>query len=89
VSVSVTALAFWGIAIAGIWEPFAGTALDDDRAAAVVTGVAAVLLWLARWLTDRLKDDGMAYLVDSMLIQRHRHHGETPEQPLQLVRAAH
>lgn len=87
VSVSVTALIFWGVAVDAIWKPMGAPALGDDRAAAVTLSVAAVLLWAVQWLSGR----GMIYLLDAMLTQRawyRKRLGLTGPLPVQAVRRA-
>lgn len=61
------------------------TALGDDQSAAVMTGILAGMLWLARWLGGR----AMVYLLDAMLTQRARYQGRhavCPSADLRAVR---
>jgi hypothetical protein len=74
VAVTAFAVAFWGVALAGIWVTVRATALGDARAAAITMSVSAVLLWCVRWLGIRLReylgDGAITYLLDAMLSQR-------------------
>lgn len=66
-----------------MWKPMAPVVMADDQSAAVMTGVAAVLLWLARWLGGR----AMVYLLDLMITQRAQYQGRHAQrEPLRLAR---
>ena len=68
--VTGAAVALWAVAISGDLGELHTPVLSDDRAGAVMAGIAAVFLWTARWLANFIATGGIVFMIDAMLSQR-------------------
>jgi hypothetical protein len=78
---AVTVIACAGVALA----PMGSRVMAVSFVAAAAGAPTSAVLWAARWV----RKGAIAYLVDAMLTQRARHHGETHVQPLRAVQSGH
>lgn len=83
IATTVVAGVSWGVAIAGIWANIDSRVLPPDRAVAVASTGAAVLLWVARYC---VRDHVLCYMLEKAVSQRVKSRYPAHTEPLRAVR---